>query len=396
MTFPKAVPRVFRGLFLYASIAGAAAADPIALGAWELEPRLDLTTVFSPGRSDAGATNAEVFTGELRGELRLNRVLDNGVEIGVHLGGRVQRDHPARSGFSGRIGAGITPVEGLAPRGAFTGLTLGGPEEDTGVRAQLETGFVYVDGGYGQLLAGRDVGVARRFHEGSPSIFRLHRITNATLDTSGIATLLTRNDLTGPSAKVSYASPRILGLRFGASYTPRANVSGLDRDPDRDVEGVDEPRLEQGAEAALNFTHRFASTGLRLQAYGAYGRARLETGPLREASGTVEVWSTGGNLEWKGIEFGADWLITDNGGGRYRAWSVGAQAEFVGFDWSAEYGRSRDDLTAIEGRSWSAGLSRQYFEKFTLSAGVQGQSLDSDFISDGDSIGPVIEMTLRY
>jgi len=227
-------------------------------------------------------------------------------------------------------------------------------------------------------------------------VFRLHSAVNARLDTSGIATVLTRNDLTGPAAKVSYATPRLLGLRLGASYTPRANVSGLDRDPDRETPGVAEPRLETGLETAVNFSRRFREVGLRVEAYGAYARADLETGPLRTDTGTVEVWSTGGRFEWKKLEFGADWLTSDNGGGRYKAWSVGAQTRFIDIDWSAEYGRSFDNLTEIDGRSWSVGASRKFWNKLTITAGLQRQSLQTPAASEQTSTGPVLEMTLRY
>ena len=370
--------------------------DPIEVLGWTIEPRASLTVALSPGRDDSAGREAEVVTADLKGELQFERVLENGAEIGVWIGGRLQRDHPERAGFSGQIGPNTAIFDGLAPRGAFTGLTLGGVDEDNDVRVQLETGFIYIDGGYGQLLAGRDTGVARRFHEGAPSVFNLHTVTNARLDTSGIATLLTRNDLTGPAAKISYASPRLLGLRLGASYTPRANVSGVDRDPDLEVSGVNEPRLENGLEAAFNFRHRFREWGVSAESYGAYARAELETGPLRLNTGTVEVWSTGGRLAWDNLEFGADWLTTDNGAGRYRAWSVGAQSRLFEIDVSGEFGRSFDDITGIDGRAWSVGASKEFWEKLTITAGIQRQELLSTGLENGASTGPVLEMTLRY
>jgi len=387
-------------IILFGSIGqGYGQAEPIALGEWEIVPRFEATAALSPGRGDAGQTEAELFTGELYGELRAERVLDNGLKIGTWIGARVQRDHPARSGFSGRIGEGLADNSQTALRGAFTGLTRGGTPDDRNVRVQLETAFVFIDGGYGELLAGRDLGIARRFHEGSPSVFNVQTISNARLDTSGISTLLTRNDLTGPAAKLSYASPRILGLRLGASYTPRANVSGLDRDPDRLVTGIGEPRLEGGLEAAFNFNHRFKEAGVRVQAYGAYGRAAVETVIQNTAgrldAGTVEVWSTGGRVEWDRFEIGADWLTTDNAGGRYKAGSIGAKTKLFGFDGSVTYGQSDDNLTRTSGEAWSIGVSRVFFERLSLKFGVQGQSLEGDLMLERRSTGPVIEMTLK-
>ncbi|MEO1406466.1 MAG: porin, partial [Pseudomonadota bacterium] len=363
------------------------------LADWEVDYRADASLAASPGRSDAGERDSEPVLGDVRAEIRIERVLDNGMEIGGRLGARAQFDHPERQGFSGRIGDGVGP--GVFPRGAFTGLTLGGPLEDDGFEIELETAFVYVDGGYGELLAGRDVGIARRFHEGAPSVFRLHRGVNASLDTSGVATVLTRNDLTGPSAKVSYATPRILGIRVGGSYTPDVNVGGVDRDPERSVGGVAEPRLSQAFELAFNASRRLGEAGVRVDAYGAFGRADVDILPGSIDIGTLQVWSTGGNLEWEGLRFGADWLTTNNGGGRYRAWSLGAGADWLGFEWSGGFGRSRDSLTGVDGETWHFGASRALWERWTVAVGLDQNRLEFVDGTKNSSIGPVIEITLR-
>lgn len=372
----------------------AACAQASLFSNWEIDARADATIALSPGRSDSGSSDAEVGLGQIGGELRVERVLDNGAEIGARLGAKLQFDHPARQGFSGRLGEGVISAD-LLPRGAFTGLTLGGPLEEDSVEIELETAFVYIDGGYGNLVLGRDVGVARRFHEGAPSVFRLHKGVNASLDTSGIATVLTRNDLTGPSAKVSYATPRILGVQLGASYTPSANTGGVDRDPQSRVPGVAEPRLDNAVEAAINASRRFRKSGIRVSLYGAYGRADVETEPFDVDLGTLDVWSTGGFVEWKDIEFGADWLTTDNAGGRYRAWSLGVGAALFGFNWSGGFGRSEDDLTGIDGETWHFGLSREVFDKITFALGIDQNRLEFADKAADSSFGPVIEITLR-
>ncbi|MEM8634096.1 MAG: porin [Pseudomonadota bacterium] len=378
------------------SLFSASAQDGI-LADWEMEFRADVSLVASPGREDAGEVDSEPVLGDTRAELRFEKVLESGAEIGARIGGRAQFDHPARQGFSGRIGDGTVAAgtAGLLPRGAFTGLTVGGPLEDDGFEIELETAFVYIDGGYGELLAGRDVGIARRFHEGAPSVFRLHRGVNASLDTSGVATVLTRNDLTGPSAKVSYASPRILGVRLGGSYTPDVNVGGVDRDPERSVPGVAEPRLSQAFEMAFNASRRLGDAGVRVDVYGAFGRADVDTLPGDIDLGTLQVWSTGGNLEWERLRFGADWLTTDNGGGRYRAWSIGLGADWRGFAWSGGFGRSRDDLTGIDGETWHIGLSRDLWERWSVAVGIDQNRIIVANESSDSSLGPVIEITLQ-
>lgn len=363
---------------------------------WGFEARGEAVVVFSPARDDAVSVEAEIFLTDLKADLRAERVLENGAEIGLQLGGRVQLDHPQRSGFSGQLGGGALSDTSPAPRGAFTGLTAGGAAEDSGVRAAFETAFAYIDGGYGELLIGRDIGVARRFHEGAESVFRRHTAINPSLDTSGLASVLTRNDLSGPAAKVSYTTPRLLGVKLGASYAPRANIRGLDRDPGRRVAGVEEPRLENIAEAAINVSRRLREYDTRISGYGAFSRADVETGPWRLAAGTVEVWSAGGRIERDGLSFGADWLTTDNGGGRYSAWSVSASAEKFGFDWSTSFGRSDDSLLETIGRGASFGVSKRYFQQIRIGIGVQTQILSPQQGTTQRSTGPVIEMSLQY
>ncbi|MEL6323491.1 MAG: porin, partial [Pseudomonadota bacterium] len=304
---------------------------------WEGEGRAEATVALSPGRGDAGDRDSRDGTAEIALTYGLERVLENGAEIGVRLGGRFQLDHPARPGFSGLIGPGGEVDDGLALRGAFTGLTAAGLAEDDAVVAQLETVFAYIDGGYGELLAGRDIGVARRFHEGPETVFRRHTAVNARLDTSGIATVLTRSDLTGPSFKVSYATPRLLGVRLGASYTPSADTGGVDRDPALNEPGIAEPRLDQAVEVGVNATRLLRASGVRVSAYGAYSRANVDLLPNDLDFGTVEVWSAGTLIEREGVRFGADFLSSDNGGGRYQAWSVGLASEWQGFDWSGGF-----------------------------------------------------------
>ncbi|HBQ49254.1 MAG TPA: hypothetical protein DD728_10285, partial [Hyphomonas atlantica] len=110
--------------------------------------------------------------------------------------------------------------------------------DEVDLRAELEEAYVYIDGGYGEVRLGRDEGVAARFQENAPSVFSTLALGRQSLDPTGIDMVTTRHDLTGPSAKLSYATPRLVGIRAGLSFTPKADVRGLDRDADRNLPGV--------------------------------------------------------------------------------------------------------------------------------------------------------------
>ncbi|KJS39011.1 MAG: hypothetical protein VR74_03645 [Hyphomonas sp. BRH_c22] len=305
-----------------------------------------------------------------------NRVLDNGLEIGATGRFEVQHDHPARAGFSG-IPEGFEAVAG-GWQGGFSGLAASARREHVGTRGQLEQAYIYAEGGYGEVRLGRDKGVAARFHEGAPSVFVKAAAANPVLDPTGQAYIRTDHDLTGPALKVSYASPRILGVRAGVSFTPSADVRGLDRDPARRLAGSPELSIESAAEASLNVSRKLRESGVRLQAALAYSRADVSASVTPDIYGTIETWSAGASAEFDTITVGASILGSNNGvdsgPGDYSAWSIGVTKRAFSIDFGADYGEATDDLTGLESESWSLGAAREVHEGVRIAAGYRSQT----------------------
>ncbi|MEO1101296.1 MAG: porin, partial [Pseudomonadota bacterium] len=207
------------------------------VGPWTYEVGGEAVTVISVGDADGVDREPVLFELGMKGGLEL--VLDNGAEIGVRVTWRGQRDHPARAG-----GAGCLSEAGGPAVGVFSGAAIGCDGEDSGPRGSIEGAYAYIDGGYGEVTAGRDVGIASRFYEGPRDVFTHARTADALLDPSGQSFVRLRADLTGPAAKISYATPRLLGARAGVSFTPEANAQGLDWDPVRAVGGLARPQIE--------------------------------------------------------------------------------------------------------------------------------------------------------
>jgi hypothetical protein len=214
----------------------------------------------------------------------------------------------------------------------------------------------------------------------------------------------TDHDLTGPAAKISYTTPRILGFKGGLSYTPDANVRGLDRAPARIVPDTAAFSLSDAGEASLSFNHRFRESGIRVRAATAWSRADVDASPVSPVTyGTVETLSVGANAEWKNTIVGASWQNSDNGltglSGDYSAWTAGITQSALGFDWGVEYGRATDDAAGVEGESWRAGLARPVTDSALIAFGYRHDRLDiaADASSrplGGDGI--VIEITLSH
>lgn len=337
----------------------------------------------------------------VEGGFSANYVFENGVEAGFRGSAGFQLDHPERAGFSGIYGPGQPD---MGPAGAWSGLARGPGGEDTGARAAVETAYIYVEGGYGEARAGLDQGAAARFFEGAPVLMRHAALANPALDPAGRVLARTDHDLTGPALKVSYSTPRILGIRAGASFTPEANQRGLDRDPERGLGGAPGPRIENASEVAVNLSRRLPRSGVRLRAAAAWSGADVSfaTPGLYD---TVETWSAGGSAEFSSFAFGASWLGSDNGfaggGGDYSALSVAARLTVGKVDAGIEYARAEDEGISAESDAWGIIFARKINDSLRIAGGWQ--SLDTTYtrnpaplpLRTGDKTdGIVIEITL--
>lgn len=337
----------------------------------------------------------------VRGGFSANYVFQNGIEAGFRGSAGMQYDHPGRAGFSGVFGP-AQPVTG--PAGAYSGLARGPVAEDIGARGAIETAYLYVEGGYGEARAGLDQGAAARFFEGAPALLRHAALANPALDPSGRLLARTNHDLTGPSFKVSYATPRILGVRAGASFAPEADRRGLDRDPARDIGGSPGPRIENATELAVNLSRRLPRSGVRLRAAAAWSEADVAF----IAPGiydSVETWSAGGSAEFSSFALGASWLGSNNGfaggGGDYSALSLAARLTLGKVEAGLEYAHAEDDGIGAESEAFGITFARKINPSLRLAGGWQ--SLDTRYTRNPPPLplrmsersdGVVIEITL--
>lgn len=389
------------GAALFAGVPVAAQSDD-GFSLWERDLSARATLVLAPDTGDDTALPADSALYDLRLSGKVERILQNGASVGVRAAWQLQKDNGSRPGFSGALGAGA-PISGPALQGAFSGLSAGGPLEDTGPRGQLETLFVYIEGGYGELSFGRDTGVAARFHEGAPEVFEAAGVIDPALDPRGLALVRTRHDLTGPAEKLSYVTPRYLGVRAGLSFTPDADVRGLDRDPARALPGTLSPRIENALELGLDASRRLRESSLRLSAGLGWSRGDVSAaGPL-DPYDTIETWSFGARAERGAWTVGASWLDSDNGlsGAGYTAWSAGAMTEVSGWEVSLAFGEAEDGASGVDGETLSLGVGRDVSDHVRIAAGYQRQDVSPALPFRADMAqrvsardGIVIEITL--
>jgi len=356
-----------------------------------LETELDFesVTVITPIADSDSTPDIETILGEISLAGQTEKVLENGVRVRARGALRLQRDHPTRPGGIGGFGA--SP---LAATGAYSGFSATAPAEGGDLRARFETAYLQIDGGYGEVRIGKDSGVASRFQEGAKSVLSHARLDNTLLDPTGLSTIQTRHNLTGPSAKISYASPRLIGIRAGASFTPAADADGLDRRPAA-AAGQLAPDAENAVELALNASRRFRDSGWRVDVGLGWSNADISSGGLTAFSDEVESWSAGTRIEKDEWTFGTSWVSSDNGlaDGDYSAWSAGLHREAYSTEFSAEYGESTDDGASLESHSWRIGAARRFSPETRFAIAYVQDEVESP-LQLRRSQGVVVEITL--
>lgn len=355
----------------------------------ETELEVEAVVVVTPLADDDSAFDAEPFLGELSLLGQSEKVFENGVRVRARGALRLQSDYPNRPGGIGGFGS-----VAAAPVGAFSGLSSAMPIDSGDTRIRLETAYLQIDGGYGEVRIGKDRGVATRFHEGTKSVLSHARLDSGLLDPTGLSGVRTRHDLTGPSAKISYASPRLIGIRAGASFTPKANDDGLDRRPAAGTGGLS-PETENAIELALNATRRLRESGVRFDIGFGWSSADVSSKGLTAPYSTVESWSAGTRIEIDEWTFGSSWLSSDNGlpGSDYSAWSTGLHTSAYDTDFSIEYGQSTDDGATLDSSGWRLGAARRFGDSAKLAIAYVQDEIDSP-VESWRSQGVVVEITL--
>ena len=356
---------------------------------WESELELESVTVVTPLADGDAPIDVEPVLGEMSLVGTSERVLENGVRLRARGALRLQADHPQRPGGIGGFGDAT-----VAATGALSGLSAAGPIDQSDIRTRLETAFFQIDGGYGELRLGKDQGVGARFHEGTKSVLSHARMDSTLLDPTGLSTIRTRHDLTGPSLKLSYASPRLLGLRGGISYTPKADADGLDRRPKTGAGGI-APETENAIEIALNGTRRLRESGWRFDVGLAWSTADVSSPSLLVPYGRVETVSGGTRIEKDDWTFGASWLESDNGlpNSDYAAWSVGIYREAYDTEFSMEFGQSEDDGVELDSQSFRVGAAREIGNSTRIALGYV-TDWNETLGQSWESRGVVVEITL--
>lgn len=286
-------------------LAGAAyAADPVDI---DISGQASAVAGVSDGAAD----------GDIDAELRArgSTVLDNGIEVGAVVEARVDGQQPAQI-YSG---------------GRYSSLLSGGPRGvgPLSSDAYVQGAYAYARGGFGQLVIGRDQGVARTLAVTSPTIFRAINVNDWRTDLSGLNDIHTVNDFSGYATKVTYLAPANLfggafgGLQMGVSYSPAlrncgdrlcAPQEGFVLAPDGTFL-AETSHWEDVVEGALFYQKgiRVGSDRLLLGVGASVVTADEDVQSLSALYGDYQAYAVGLNIGFRGITLGGSVKTTNAG-----------------------------------------------------------------------------------
>lgn len=380
---------------------------------WGVDARLTLVGSSITDESELALAGDDFLAS---GNLVITRsdVLDNGLTLAWRGDVRIERDTSPRPSFAGVIGScppsNVTcprvpngPIYG-SPVSPATGLAADGPVQNEDIFAAVEAASVSISSSWGEVVAGLDSGVASRLDARPPTVLQRVSATSPGLDPSGLVVTRARNDVTGPSAKISYMSPRWVGFRLGGSFTPNADLRGADFDPGFDAPGLAKAELENVIEGAASFARQFTTWDVNVRAALTYTHAAASSG--FQGFGDYDAVGAGVELEKDDWTAGFRWLSSNNawesGDGDYEAYEVGLVRQMGDWRFGAEGGWSEDRLNGIEGRSWLLGASYKLTRNLDLGGALVSSVSEVPVLlpsgsghREASNVGLVIELTVR-
>lgn len=287
-----------------AAFCAAQAADPIDV---DVSGEASVVAGVSDGKEAADA-DAEV-------RVKGSTVLDNGVEVGAVVEGRLDGQQPSQMYGGGR----------------YSSLLIGGPRGvwPMSSDAFVQGAYAYARGGFGQVIVGRDHGVARTLAVTSPTIFRAINVNDWRTDLSGLNDVHTVNDFSGYSTKFTYMAPANMmggvlgGLQIGVSYAPSlkncgdrlcAPETGFILAPDGTLLN-ETAHWENVVEGALYYQKgvKVGEDRLLVGVGASVVTANEDVQALSSLYGDYEAYSLGLNLGYRGITIGGSVKTTNAG-----------------------------------------------------------------------------------
>jgi len=237
---------------------------------------------------------------------------------------------------------------------------------------ETDEAYIYVGGGFGEVQAGDQDGVADQMAIVAPSPF-MHTFANDTdldpLGSLGVAPN-TVVDASGDDSKIIYFTPRLAGFQVGVSYAPEGDQAGWNSASTSLVKN--DSFNEDQVEVGLTFEHSFGAfdvavggTYLTRQNSTVGDGSNLETlAPvIIEVAPGTGLGGTDYTIDDVGVDVEAGSLTGTNQDAN--DWGIGAAVEFGGFVVGGGYANKETDGVANadqnrilgESKTWNVGAT---------------------------------------
>lgn len=349
--------------------------------AYEIEPELSGFLNGVTGYVDTSEIGRHDFQfgGDAEAHLDVSMLFDNGVQTGLHF----------EAGLEGG-------TQGSQhPEGEY-----------------IEQAFVFVDTFFGKLHFGRMDGIGAQFSYVAPGLFYGSAVNDRETDLSSLNAINTvnsvRNGFDDYSLKVAYMTPRVLGLRLGASYAPDAGDCESDYchasgffDGVRDYDDV--------FEIGLDYLQSF-SNGLSIGVSASYLRAGVTDNSLVFTE-NMNSFALGANVKFNRFTIGGSFKESNLGDSRgdYIAYDIGASYELGSWGFMVAYGADESDVglatigllgsgIAQETSAVQGGVDFDYKDIVSVGGGVQYVEADRSGTGtpDDDSTVVFLETMFRF
>lgn len=233
----------------------------------------------------------------------------------------------------------------------FTGSTILDNGVKFGINIQLEARessdqvdetFMFVESAYGRVNVGSENSAAYLMHYAPPEPVPAWGLNDPIFKASGFTTQSTYPIEVSDADKITYFSPRLAGVQFGASYTPDADwETGTGSGPYDAI--MAEGDKDEAYSISVNYTNNF--NGVSVQTSAGYD---IIVSSIRD---DIEETSLALRLGYAGFSVGGAYRFAENGSGTdglerhemllggtytYGPWTAGAQYSRIELDESGD------------------------------------------------------------
>jgi hypothetical protein len=320
-----------------------------------------------------GGDNGSHILADFETRFEWEGISENGWRWGAELGLHAQSDI-RREGFANTAG----PALGPPRRSLATGRYRGGQAATRRDAFAIERLNVFLKTGWGDWRAGLTPGAARVESINLPTGSAYIRLDGGPLGLGDQIVTRTENAGSGFGPSIIYSTPRIVGLRASASFTPQARYCAVDICLNDAMPGsIGSASLENVFEAGLSFDHTFPQSG-QIEA-----AMNVVTGAPLSVEFSEDYTALGAQFRWSrdGLSLGVSGLTANNGvsGGAYQALAVAARYDVGDWSFGGELAWAEDDYLQESGNSAQLTLSRFVGDQFSVTFGLH--NADREFVT---------------